>query len=151
MPPAATDTGLAGVVIGQALLLHASSGHARRPGAELPAEAACGPAGRPTPIVGLRLVDLDRASDTVSLLLRHVRGRVRRACARPVRGVNRLFEGVAERRCLALLDAFEDDLVRLHDVVDVESQVPDSGMADQLLAQPRGEVSDQRRLGQPDS
>lgn len=64
-------------------------------------------------------MDLDRASDTVSLLLRHVRGQVRHGCARPVRGVNRPFESVTERRCLALLDAFKDDLVRLHDVVDV--------------------------------
>jgi hypothetical protein len=87
-------------------------------------------------------MDLDRASDAISLLLRHVWGRVRRGCARPVRGVNRLFEGVTQRRCRGLLDAFEDDLIRLHDVVDVEPQVPDSGMADQLLAQPRGE--DQR-------
>jgi hypothetical protein len=31
----------------------------------------------------------------------------------------RPFESVTERRCLALLDAFKDDLVRLHDVVDV--------------------------------
>ena len=87
----------------------------------------------------LWLVDFDRASDTVGFLLRHVRGRVRCVGARPVRGVNRPFEGVTERRCLALLDAFEDDLVRLHDVIDVESQVPYSGMADQFPVQLRGE------------
>ena len=78
----------------------------------------------------LRRVDLDRVRDTVSLLPRHVRRRVRRVRARLVRGVNRPFEDVTERRCLALLDAFEDDLIRLHDVVDVEPQVPYSSMAE---------------------
>jgi hypothetical protein len=56
----------------------------------------------------LRVVDLDRASDTVGLYPRHVRRRVRRACARPVRGVNGPFQCVTERRCLALLGAAKE-------------------------------------------
>ena len=97
------------------------------------------------------LVDRDRASNAVSRLPRHVRGRARHACAGPVRGVDGPLEGVTECGRVALLDAVEDDLVRLHDVVDVESQVPYSGAADNSRLSRAARSRDQRRLGQPDN
>jgi hypothetical protein len=99
----------------------------------------------------LDLADLDRASDNVSLALRHIRRWVPRIrCARPVRAVNRSLEGATEHRSLPRLNPFEHDLVGLDEVVDIDSQVPCSSVADQLWVSRAARSSDQRRLGQPD-
>ena len=79
----------------------------------------------------------DIAGDSVRLPLRHVPTLVRGIYACLVGGVDGPLQGASEFSRLARLDTFEHDLVALHDVIDIEPQVPDGGVAGQLADQAR--------------
>src|SRR6202000_3582422 len=57
----------------------------------------------------------------------------------PVGAINRPLERLGECRSLTGVDALEDDLIALDDLVDVDSQVPHSGVAGQLRGQTSAE------------
>ena len=86
----------------------------------------------------LRHVDRDLASDRVRLPLRHIPLPIRLACRRLVRAINCPLKRLGECGRLARLDAFKHNLVALHDLIDVDAQMPHGGVAGQPGGQATG-------------
>ena len=79
---------------------------------------------------GRTVTERDLVGYCVRLFLLRVGGQILLANLRPVGRLDGSPEAAGECRCLARLNALQNDLVALHDAI--ESDVPDGGVPDQL-------------------